>query len=337
MNKSINRIAKWDNIKFVLIFLVVLGHFCEIYTGESINLKRIFFFIYIFHMPAFLFLSGVFSKRNIDQKRFSNIFSYLILFYVAKILLYIAKFIANKPHEFSLFTEKGLPWYALTLFAFNLMTIFLKRFDKKYMLIALIILACFTGYDSDVSDFLALSRIVVYYPFFFAGYCLDRQKLLEFISRKWVKIASAAVLLVIMAIVYFKIDEIYWLRPLLTGRNPFSKLEQYVQYGGLMRLVYYPIVALIVIAVMSLIPALQGITMKIGSRSLQIYVLHYCFIYLLYGFFDIDKMMKTIFPFSPYLMILPITILLILFCSLNIFEKFFKFILYPKEQNIGQK
>ena len=31
------RIAKWDNVKFILILSVVLGHFLGGYSGDSFN------------------------------------------------------------------------------------------------------------------------------------------------------------------------------------------------------------------------------------------------------------------------------------------------------------
>ena len=39
--------------------LVVWGHFCELYTKELFVLKVIYI-VYIFHIPAFIILSGYF-------------------------------------------------------------------------------------------------------------------------------------------------------------------------------------------------------------------------------------------------------------------------------------
>ncbi len=50
-------------MKFVLIFLVVLGHFVgKEYSFESGAAKATFFGIYVFHMPAFIFLSGLMHR-----------------------------------------------------------------------------------------------------------------------------------------------------------------------------------------------------------------------------------------------------------------------------------
>ena len=60
MNKE--RDYFFDNLKAVLIFLVVLGHFLLPIHGESVLVvvKRL---IYVFHMPLFVFVSGYFAKK----------------------------------------------------------------------------------------------------------------------------------------------------------------------------------------------------------------------------------------------------------------------------------
>ena len=55
-----NRIAYWDNLKAILIFLVVLGHIVPECGAITYWLR---FAIYTFHMPAFVFVSGFFSKK----------------------------------------------------------------------------------------------------------------------------------------------------------------------------------------------------------------------------------------------------------------------------------
>ena len=52
----------FDNLKAVLIFLVVLGHFLLPIHGDNplVVVKRL---IYIFHMPLFVFVSGYFAKK----------------------------------------------------------------------------------------------------------------------------------------------------------------------------------------------------------------------------------------------------------------------------------
>ena len=56
------RNAYYCNLKLLLIFLVVYGHAIEPSISEDPSLYRIYRLIYLFHMPLFAFLSGLFVK-----------------------------------------------------------------------------------------------------------------------------------------------------------------------------------------------------------------------------------------------------------------------------------
>lgn len=64
------REIKLDNFKGILIFLVVLGHIVGV-SKEGV--ENIVNYIYSFHMPAFVFISGYFSK-NPSIKKILNLF-----------------------------------------------------------------------------------------------------------------------------------------------------------------------------------------------------------------------------------------------------------------------
>lgn len=65
-SKKKPRIALFDNIKGIAILLVVLGHFCARIVGftDSHLIYTTLTFIYFFHMPLFLFCSGLFAGKS---------------------------------------------------------------------------------------------------------------------------------------------------------------------------------------------------------------------------------------------------------------------------------
>ena len=69
----IERVALWDNLKFLLVTCVVIGHFADQFTDVSLIYDSIFLFIYSFHIPLFIFISGIFYKKIILQKRLSSL------------------------------------------------------------------------------------------------------------------------------------------------------------------------------------------------------------------------------------------------------------------------
>ena len=121
------RSEKWDILKFFLIFLVVLGHAADYYTSDSETMKSLFIFIYSFHMPVFIFVSGLFAKRNVNENRMDKIVGYLIIYVVLKLYPFCYRNLAGQSAGFHLFTENGVPWFMLALFWFNLITMILKK------------------------------------------------------------------------------------------------------------------------------------------------------------------------------------------------------------------
>lgn len=78
------RDARFDNLKGILIFLVVFGHLLELVGGPvSAWLYRL---IYSFHMPAFVFCSGWFAR--FDAERFFRRLLYPYLVYQTLYLLF---------------------------------------------------------------------------------------------------------------------------------------------------------------------------------------------------------------------------------------------------------
>lgn len=74
------RSAYWDNIKGFLIILVIFGH-CRCNLQDSPINNVLVDAIYMFHMPAFVFVSGYFSKSEHSRSFFPimNLFVAFIL------------------------------------------------------------------------------------------------------------------------------------------------------------------------------------------------------------------------------------------------------------------
>lgn len=67
MSKPVIRDESFDFIKGFLIFLVVWGHVIQFfYTGNSLE-NPILIWIYSFHMPLFIFISGYFALYTIRK------------------------------------------------------------------------------------------------------------------------------------------------------------------------------------------------------------------------------------------------------------------------------
>lgn len=68
----------FDNLKFILIIFVVVGYTIEPLIQTSSKLKILYSFIYAFHMPLFILVSGYFSKEymNYDIQKLNQLIKY---------------------------------------------------------------------------------------------------------------------------------------------------------------------------------------------------------------------------------------------------------------------
>lgn len=102
----------YDNYKAFLIFLVVIGHFIEpAYTNHEF-LYTLKWFIFAFHMPAFIFISGYFSKRELPFK--DLVCKLAVPYLVYEVIYYLLYTVfLHKPATLDLLCPKFSLWYIL--------------------------------------------------------------------------------------------------------------------------------------------------------------------------------------------------------------------------------
>lgn len=270
------RIPLWDNLKFFLIMLVVIGHFVD-YGISSDVYKSIFIFIYSFHMPLFIFIAGMFHRnKNITYK----IYTYLVLSFLLKIFIFVTRKLINHDSDLKFNEESGVPWYMFAIAVFILITYILRDVNKIYILITWLLVACFCGYDNSIQDTFSLSRIIIFYPFYLMGSMANHKSLEKLARDKTIKALAASILAVWMGVCVFLLDSVYKLRPLFTARHPFEDIEY--SGGSFYRMLCYIIsvgIGLCVIIVMptSRIPFISDA----GSCSVQVYFWHRPLLYVL--------------------------------------------------------
>lgn len=329
LKSGFQRTQKWDILKFIMIFLVVLGHAADFYTASNEKMRALFLVIYAVHMPVFIFVSGLFSKKTVSEKRTDKLIGYIVLYLVLKFIPFIYRFSETDFPGINLFKESSAPWFMLALFGFNVITILLKDCSPKFVLIFSILLACFAGYDRNIGDFLALSRIIVFYPFFYMGYIADREKLEKFCENKKIRIAAAAVIIAFIAIVFIFTDKLYWMRALVTARSSFAVWPDAGRFGGLIRLGYYAVTLLLGFSVVALTPSKTpfGIAAKLGQRTLAVYAFHFAALYFIYEKFNGKELIFEALGRGGDWLIIPVSIAITLIFSINIFSRFLAFLM----------
>ena len=267
------RICWWDNIKFVMIVLVVAGHFADTLVAHSGLMKSFYLFIYAFHMPVFLFISGMFYKpERIGRKMMFYITSGFLL----KIVTYIAQYAAGGKPEFTLLSEMGAPWFMFCMAFYIGIAYILRNSDKRPVIVITMVLAAFTGYDKNIGDFLCISRTLVFLPFFLLGTVIKPDKIAGFRRRNagWLIPLGMIILAAWGYLCFGQREHFYILRHLFTGRNAFGK--SVVSYGFAARMVCYIISICTGFAAIMVIPIgiIPGIS-YMGRNTINVYFWHW--------------------------------------------------------------
>lgn len=190
-NNNVIRIIELDVLKGVAILLVVIGHAIQ-YNPNITNYHQniIFNIIYSFHMPLFMIISGYLAWKHTDNKplsylgrKFINLIipfaSWYIVCYglirimnIVKLGFYQNIGIIDYLVRAVLTPSYGL-WYLWVLF-FNLCILYIAlRFEKLGGPIPPICISMILLYLSPM-DYFGLNLIRWYWPFFAAGYIINR-------------------------------------------------------------------------------------------------------------------------------------------------------------------
>lgn len=201
MNKE--RFYLFDNLKGLMIFFVVFGHLLAFCPEEEFMVKNLYFWIYSFHMPVFVFTTGYFGKYNKTKIKNNLLYPYIIFsifYYVFKIL------VLNKTGITIVTVPYHHLWYLLSSICWYLTIPFIEKCsNKKLLFICSIVFTLISGYVPLFGRFLSLSRTICFYPFFLLGYTckkIDKSKFLKIIQSKKFKITTIVLFITISTILF---------------------------------------------------------------------------------------------------------------------------------------
>lgn len=264
-----NRDYLFDNYKTLLILLVVIGHFIEPCYDNNWLLTGLKWLIVSFHMPAFIFISGYFSKKDLPITVLIK--KLLIPYVVYEVIYYLFyTYVIQKETELYLLYPKFSLWYLLALFVWRLATPYIRKVPHHFLLsvIAGLIIGC----THLPSNYLSIPRILVFYPFFLAGMYCDRDTITKLRNRRnqWLALGGA---LLCFAIVMLGFADEYSIK-IFYGRYNYDFLDQTILEGILCRVLCYVIGFALTLALLFLISEKQNFLSYIGTRTMAIYLFH---------------------------------------------------------------
>lgn len=162
-----SRDFSFDNIRAVLIFLVIFGHAIEYFRLVDPVAEFIYVFIYLFHMPVFIFISGYFSK-NLVRGRETAVRNFLLPYLLLNVVLTLIMLALGKIDEFAILNPGWTLWYLYCMFIWRLLLPDLVR--VRHVLIVSLLVAIFSGFLTEFGTYMAMARTLGFLPFFLAGY-----------------------------------------------------------------------------------------------------------------------------------------------------------------------
>ena len=310
-----------DNIRFILIFLVVFAHLLEVPTSFGGRIV-IYKFIYSFHLPAFLFLFGYNAKFSLKRIIFRWCIPYVIF---QCVYLLFVKYVLKTGVTFQFKTPFWLLWYMMVSIYYQLLLPILDKANKPAQVLLLggsFVLAILIGKVDSIGYDLSLSRAIVLLPWFMLGFFCKKNQVLRLVERhRAVCLSASAACAMIMASLASYVKYL-----------PYGILYSCLSYAagdGTMRMraaVFVMSASAIVILFLGIKPYLNReipVITYIGKNTWPVFLLH--------GF--IVKTIQTYYPeiVSPPIRLFLITsvILLLLgnkFCSNAIYYACFSWL-----------
>ncbi|MGV9903783.1 acyltransferase family protein [Streptomyces sp. NPDC003388] len=183
----------FDNAKYLAIVLVATGHSWEPLKGDSRVLEALYTVVYSFHMPAFIIISGYFS-RSFDMRpdRLKRLITGVAVPYILFETAYpLFKNAVDHSHEeISLLDPWYLTWFLVALFVWRLTTPVWKL--VRWPLPVAIGIAMLASVSPSIGDDLDLQRVLQFLPYFVLGLCM-KPEYFRMVRRRWVRIASVPV------------------------------------------------------------------------------------------------------------------------------------------------
>lgn len=279
------RVAYLDNARYWVMLLVVIGHsLTELVVMDSA--RGIYSWIYLFHMPFFILISGYTARHYIgDFRQIRRVVSTLVVPYliVELSLQLITRHYDGEPKNLMILSPQWLGWFLAALFIWRITTPIWRAL--KYPITTSIVISLLSGLI-EIPNVLALPKVLALLPFWVIGLHMNRELFLK-LGDVRIRIASAIVL--VGSFVIAQLFASSWTTQWLLWKNRYSEdpLSVGPWQGMMTRGELLVVGALLTFATLSLIPRGRSITTVLGGRTFYCYLLHGYVIILLDRQFDL--------------------------------------------------
>ena len=314
MTTTKERNTFFDGLKFVLIVLVVLGHVIAERRYNTANLILITF-IWFFHMPLFVFISGYFTRKKKDTKAFRTSIFRLLETLICFQIPYLLPEIITKHYSISWLTvPRYLLWYLLSLIWWRIFIQYIpdKLLNKKTLMLCLSIAASILIVCITVPvRVLSYQRTFALLPFFLLGYYAKQTDIINKIM-KLSPILTSCILIAICGVICFMPNETN--NTLLTAdhfaNDNIELLSGNIGLNMLMRVFCLVIAAVMSVCFINLCQFVPAKSRNYGQNTMLFYIYHGLMLYFIrYTIARLNVFQS--FPFISYMFIFVVIMILL--------------------------
>ncbi|MFE6161263.1 acyltransferase family protein [Streptomyces sp. NPDC056486] len=267
------RDAFFDNAKYLAIVLVAMGHAWEPLRGDSRAAAALYITVYTFHMPAFIVISGYFSRSfDASPGRLKRLVTGIAVPYVIFEVAYtfFKRYADDDPtYPISLLDPWYLTWFLIALFIWRLTTPLWKL--VRWPLPLSLAIAVLASVSPDIGDDLDLQRVLQFLPFFVLGLCLKPEHF-QIVRRREARLIALPVFATVLLFAY-------WAAPRMNAawfyrRDSAQELAAPGWTGGVMTLAMFGCSVVLVACFFAWVPGRKLWFTALGAGTLYGYLLH---------------------------------------------------------------
>ena len=193
-----------DALKGGLMILIILGHMLEYNLGSILN-HIAFNYIYLFHVPLFVLISGYFSKREPWKVFVWKTVSLAETYIAVQVLLLLTAFLFQGRwlRMTDLIIPNAAAWYILSLLFWRFFLRLLpETVLEKHLLIGFALLVSLLSGFIPIEKAFSFQRTLAFLPFFLVGYKMKQSgRMYGYVPTKWLAVVILVFPLVALTII----------------------------------------------------------------------------------------------------------------------------------------
>ena len=261
----------FDNVKMTLVTLAVVGHAWAFFLPEDAVNGWLYDYLYLWHMPAFVLVSGHFSRSfDWSSRRLRALVAALVVpFVLYQAALAVFQVAIGWPAPEHPFLEPLWPlWYLVVLVAWRLATPLFLRVPARVAVAASLAVSLLGG-AVDVS-WLSLSRVLGLLPFFVIGLVATPER----VARVRTPAARQAGVVCLLLTLWLAHDLDSWAGTWWLYYRPYDVLGAGLLEGAAVRAALVGLALGCSVGVLALVPRTDGWFARRGSATMVVFLLH---------------------------------------------------------------